>query len=81
VNDLVLVLAGDCARYRNVAAAIGADQPAGVARLATRGRVEDRAVEHDAAAIVDAHDRGFGFAKIGVIAEQGSRLGHHATAW
>ena len=73
MHDLALVLAVDRGGDGDVAA--GPAQRAGVARLAAAGGVEDRAVEHDAAAVVDGDDGRLGFGQVGVVAEE--KFGGH----
>src|SRR5690606_4529616 len=54
---------------------VGAPQDAAVAGLAAAGRVKDRPVEDDAAAVVDRQDRSLGFLQVGVVTEK--QLGCH----
>ncbi len=72
MHDLALVLAVDGRGDGDIATRPA--QPAGVARLAAAGGVEDGSVEHDAAPVVDRDDRRFGFGQIGVAAEE--EFGH-----
>ena len=68
MHHLALVLAVDRGGDGDIAARPA--KPPGVAGLAAAGGVEHRAVEHDAAAVVDGKDGGLGFGKVGVAAEE-----------
>src|SRR5262245_16851296 len=61
----------------------GDRQHAFVAGLAARGRIEDRLVEQNAAAVVDADDLGVAGPAIGVIAkqEEGHQAGTSSKTW
>ena len=72
----VLGLAGHGGGDRHDRAVVERDR-ARVAGLSARGRIEDRPVEDDAAAIVDGDDLRLGLPQIGVVAKQRLRLRRH----
>src|SRR5690606_22233642 len=79
MDDLVLGLAGDGRRDLDTAS-IGAFEVSRIARLPAGRRVENGAVEDDAATIVDGQHTCRRLLQIGIVAKEGVCAGfHHST--